>query len=76
MRQGRGVVSLTAPCTLPPTHMRPHPRIRKVVKWGGAVLAAVLLTLFTIDSRYYVRYCPSSGASIVVRSDHVGFYSQ
>ncbi len=33
--------------------MRPHPRIRKTVKWGGAVVCALLLVVW-IESKWYI----------------------
>jgi len=36
--------------------MKPHPRIRKTVKWGGAVVSVVLLVVWVV-SGWYTVYC-------------------
>jgi hypothetical protein len=48
--------------------MRPHPRIRKTVKWGGAVVT-VLLVVVWIGSGWISRtWCFRSGRTLVVEA--------
>ncbi len=35
--------------------MRPHPRIRKTVKWGGAVVSVLLVVVWIGSGWYYVQ---------------------
>ncbi len=35
--------------------MRPHPRIRKAVKWGGAVVCALLVVIWIGSGWYFLR---------------------
>jgi hypothetical protein len=36
--------------------MRPHPRIRKTVKWGGAVVSVVLLVVWVGSGWWYAKW--------------------
>ncbi|HEX2837806.1 MAG TPA: hypothetical protein VHN77_06725 [Phycisphaerales bacterium] len=41
--------------------MRPHPRIRKTIKWGGLVVSCVLFILFAVATTYRVAYTTYAG---------------
>jgi len=40
--------------------MKPHPRIRKTVKWGGAVGTVLLLVLWVASARLEISFAPLS----------------
>ncbi len=42
--------------------MRPHPRIRKAVKWGGLALAAALAIAWSVSMRKKIEYWYPGGA--------------
>ncbi|MFN0012504.1 MAG: hypothetical protein ACKVS8_12770 [Phycisphaerales bacterium] len=44
--------------------MRPHPRIRKTVKWGGAAVCAALLVVW-VGSGWWFLMWSSTGGTIV-----------
>jgi hypothetical protein len=37
--------------------MRPHPRIRKTIKWGGAAVTVLLVVVWIGSGWWYVEYC-------------------
>lgn len=43
--------------------MKPHPKIRKTVKWAGAALTGLLLVLTVCSARWVVRWQGQSGWS-------------
>jgi len=36
--------------------MKPHPRIRKTIKWGGAVVTVLLVVVWITSTRWYFAY--------------------
>ncbi len=47
--------------------MRPHPRIRKTVKWGGAVVCVLLLGLWVVSGWYEMSPCSWNGCEPLLR---------
>ena len=45
--------------------MRPHPRIRKTVKWGGAVVSVLFAVLLVVSWRYFWSWSREGGPTII-----------
>jgi hypothetical protein len=52
--------------------VKPHPRIRKTVKWGGAVVAVLLLTLWISSRWWFGGYRSRGGTWVCVGVGMVG----
>ena len=46
--------------------MKPHPRIRKTVKWGGAAVSVVLMVAWVGSKWYEAGYMTSGGNSVLL----------
>lgn len=55
--------------------MRPHPRIKKAVKWGGAATAAVLAVLWLVSGWWGFMAVKSGWCGVYLASGKVGVYS-
>jgi hypothetical protein len=44
--------------------MKPHPRIRKTIKWGGAAVTVLLVVVWVVSLRWYVGWWFSNGAFV------------
>jgi hypothetical protein len=49
--------------------MKPHPRIRKTIKWGGAAVTVffVVVWIATVRWRAYWQFVPSQGVALIAR---------
>jgi hypothetical protein len=43
--------------------MKPHPRIRKTIKWGGAAVTLLLVVVWIASARYYLLFHSRIGVS-------------
>ncbi len=51
--------------------MKPHPRIRKTVKWGGPLVSAALLAVMVWSAWYWVQWSSQPGAHFWIDSGTV-----
>ncbi len=47
--------------------MKPHPRIRKTVKWGGAIVAMLLVFMWLGSTRHGLLWRDAAGRTVAVR---------
>jgi hypothetical protein len=52
----------------------PYPRIRKTVKWGGAVVTALLVVVWIGSAWVYVTYGSLSTPTFEIRGREFGYY--
>jgi hypothetical protein len=52
--------------------MKPHPRIRKTIKCGGAVVTVLLVVVWTVSGWVSIRWVPRIGLEFNVRAALVG----
>lgn len=51
--------------------MKPHPRIRKTVKWGGTALTVLLVALWILCAWYNLGYIDSVGRGAVLADGRI-----
>ena len=51
--------------------MKPHPRIRKTVKWGGAVVSVVLLAAWVGCNWWWVQWKAAGGGVVIVSAGRI-----
>ena len=54
--------------------MKPHPRIRKTIKWGGASLMLLVTVVWLISGWIAVGYATSRGDAFQVTGGEVGIF--
>ncbi len=54
----------TPPAFVYPSPMRPHPRIRKTIKWGGLLFALAIVTLVILSGRNAWRVAWAGGSHV------------
>jgi hypothetical protein len=53
--------------------MKPHPRIRKTIKWGGAAVTVLLTLIWAASGWIHVRWRDPSGFGVSIRSGRLMF---
>ena len=56
--------------------MKPHPRIRKTLKWGGALGTALLVAVWGGGAGRKGLISPNLGCCALVRGGFVGVYEK
>lgn len=56
--------------------MKPHPRIRRSVKWAGAVVSVVLVGVWEMSATNWVSYIGTTGRGVVVGEWQVSIYTE
>jgi hypothetical protein len=56
--------------------MKPRPRIRKTIKWGGAAVAALLVVLWVCSKWWYVKWSSHGGLTIGVSAGVIAIASE
>lgn len=55
--------------------MKLHPRIRKAIKWGGAVVTVLLIVMWAVTLRTNMMYVWPSGRGLVAANGQIGILS-
>jgi len=54
--------------------MKPHPRIRKTVKWGGAAVSVVLMVVWVGSIWYAAQYLTAFGNGVSVGNGRANYF--
>jgi hypothetical protein len=53
--------------------MKPHPRIRKTVKWGGAAVSVVLMVVWVGSRWFFADVSTARGTGVGVAAGRLSF---
>jgi hypothetical protein len=54
--------------------MRPHPRIRKTIKWGGAAVTLLLVVVWMVSGWWSAAWASDGGRGVAVATGYVVFF--
>jgi hypothetical protein len=53
--------------------MKPHPRIRKTIKWGGAAVTVLLVVVWIVSGSWSLGWTSASGTFVLATAGTVGW---